>query len=58
MPIASRAQSDDVDSEAIALLRRTTDYLSSLQRFRVTTETSIEAVIKGGQNSTKRRCKP
>ena len=50
--MGSRAQSDEsdeVDSDAIALLRRTTDYLSSLKQFRVDTNTSIEAVISTGQ---------
>lgn len=51
-PIVSRAQTDQsdvVDSDAIALLKRTTDYLSSLKQFRVDSNTSIEAVILNGQ---------
>jgi hypothetical protein len=48
-PIASRAQSSDVDPDAIALLRRTTDYLTSLKQFRMEMDTTIEAVLSTGQ---------
>jgi hypothetical protein len=48
-PIAGRAQASDVDPDAIKLLRRTTDYLSSLKQFRVETDTTIEAVLSTGQ---------
>ena len=51
-PIVGHAQADqsnEVDADAIALLKRTTDYMSSLKQFRVDSNTSIEAVILTGQ---------
>jgi hypothetical protein len=48
-PTASLAQLSDVDSEAIELLRRTTDYLSGFKQFRVETDTTIECVLETGQ---------
>jgi hypothetical protein len=48
-PIASLAQPSEVDPDAIALLRRTTDYLTSLKQFRMETDTTIEVVLSTGQ---------
>lgn len=48
-PMASLAQSSEVDSDAIRLVRRATDYLAGLERFRVETETTIESVLSTGQ---------
>lgn len=48
-PSASPAQLSGVDSEAIELLRRTTDYLEGLKQFRVETDTTIECVLESGQ---------
>jgi hypothetical protein len=47
LPVPGFAQ--DVDPDAVALLRRTTDYLSSMKQFRVETDTTIEAVLANGQ---------
>ena len=43
-PATSLAQLSDVDSEAIELLRRTTDYLAGFNQFRMETDASIEMV--------------
>ena len=48
-PTASLAQFSAVDSEAIELLRRTTDYLEGFKQFRVDTDTTIECVLETGQ---------
>jgi hypothetical protein len=48
-PITSPAQSSDVDPDAIALLRRSTNYLAGLKQFRVETDTTIETVLDDGQ---------
>lgn len=48
-PITGLAQLSDVDSEAIELLRRSTDYLAAFEQFRVLTDTTIECVIESGQ---------
>src|SRR5262245_62378661 len=48
-PITSPAQPSDVDPDAIALLRRSTDYLAGLKQFRVETDTTIETVLNDGQ---------
>jgi hypothetical protein len=48
-PLAGGAQTNEVDPEAVKLLRRATDYLSALKQFRVETDTSLEAVISTGQ---------
>ena len=48
-PITSPAQPSDVDPDAIALLRRSTDYLTGLKQFRVETDTTIEYVLDDGQ---------
>ena len=49
LPIASVAQLSEVDPDAIYLLRRSTEYLSSLKQFRVEADTTIEAVLPAGQ---------
>jgi len=48
-PTTSFAELSDVDSEAIDLLRRTTDYLAGFKQFRVDTDTTIECVLETGQ---------
>lgn len=48
-PIASLAQSGEVNSDAIKELRRATDYLAGLKQFRLETDSSIDAVISTGQ---------
>ena len=48
-PATSLAQFSGVDSEAIDLLRRTTDYLAGFKQFRVDTDTTIECVLESGQ---------
>ena len=49
-PIASLAQSsEEVEPEAIALLRRATDYLEGLKQFRVEADTTIEVVLDDGE---------
>ena len=49
VPAPGIAQVGQVDPDAIALLRRSTDYLTTLKQFRVTTSTSIESVLSTGQ---------
>ena len=48
-PAMSSAQPAAIDPEAVALLRRSTDYLASLKQFRVDASSSIEAVVDNGQ---------
>jgi hypothetical protein len=48
-PTTGLAQLSDVDSEAIDLLRRTTDYLAGFKQFRVETDTTLECVLESGQ---------
>ena len=48
-PSLGAAQGSDLDPDAIALLRRTTDYLASLKQFRVDIDSTLEAVYTGGQ---------
>ena len=48
-PIASHAQAGDVDPDAVALLRRSTDYLAATKQFSLVTDTTIEAVLADGQ---------
>jgi hypothetical protein len=48
-PATCLAELSDVDSEAIELLRRTTDYLAGFKEFRVETDTTIEIVTSSGQ---------
>ena len=48
-PITSLAQPDVVEPEAIALLRRATDYLAALKQFRLDADATIEFVLADGQ---------
>ena len=48
-PIAGHAQAGDVDPDALALLRRSTDYLAATKQFSLVTDTTIEAVLPDGQ---------
>ena len=48
-PIATLAQTNDIDPAAIELLRRATAYLAGMKQFRMDTETTIEAVLANGQ---------
>ena len=48
-PIATLAQPNEIDPDAIQLLKRTTDYLAGLKQFRVDADTTIEAVMPSGQ---------
>lgn len=48
-PVAGHAQAGDVDPDALALLRRSTDYLAATKQFSLVTDTTIEAVIADGQ---------
>lgn len=43
------AQPNGVDPQATAVLRRMTDYLASLQRFKVDTQSSLDVVLTSGQ---------
>ena len=45
----SHAQSDAIDPDAVALLKRSTDYVAALKHFRVDTESSIELVTTDSQ---------
>ena len=48
-PIASFAQADEVDADALQLLRRSTEYLAGTNQFRVDADATIEAVLSTGQ---------
>ena len=48
-PLAGHAQAGDVDPDALALLRKSTDYLAATKMFSVITDTTIEAVLADGQ---------
>ena len=48
-PIAGHAQAGDVDPDALALLRKSTDYLAATKQFSLVTDTTIEAVLADGQ---------
>jgi hypothetical protein len=48
-PTVSRAQAPGVDPEAVKILKRTMDYLGSLQQFSVDTQNTVEDVLKSGQ---------
>jgi hypothetical protein len=48
-PLAGQAQAGDVDPDALALLRKSTDYLAATKLFSLVTDTSIEAVLADGQ---------
>jgi hypothetical protein len=47
-PTTSLAQFSGVDSDAVDLLRRTTDYVRSLQQFSVHTQNTLEHVLDSG----------
>ena len=49
LPAPGFAQTDPMEQDAVALLRRMTDYLSSLKQLRVETDTTLEVVISNGQ---------
>ena len=48
-PLAGLAQSGDVEPDALALLRKSTDYLASTKQFSLVTDTTIEFVPADGQ---------
>ncbi len=48
-PALSHAQSAGVDPQALAILKRMTDYLAGLKQFSVETRSSIDAVLTSGQ---------
>ncbi len=48
-PVAGHAQAGDVDPDALALLRKSTDYLAATKQFSLVTDTTIEAVLADGQ---------
>jgi hypothetical protein len=48
-PGAGHAQEAGVDPKAVAILKRSTDYLAGLKQFSVDTQSSIEAVLTSGQ---------
>ena len=49
LPIASVAQADEIDADALQLLRRSTDYLAGAKQFRIDTDSTIEIVLPNGQ---------
>lgn len=49
LPGAGFAQGDEIEPEAIELLRRATSYLAGMKQFRVDTTTTIEALLPSGQ---------
>ena len=48
-PAQSHAQSPGVEPQAVAILKRMTDYLAGLKQFSVETRSSIDAVLTSGQ---------
>jgi hypothetical protein len=48
-PLTGQAQAGDVDPDALALLRKSTDYLAATKLFSLVTDTTIEAVLADGQ---------
>jgi hypothetical protein len=48
-PASGHAQAGDVDSDALALLRGSTDYLAATKQFSIVMDTTIEAVLADGQ---------
>ena len=48
-PVAGHAQAGDIDPAALALLRKSTDYLVATKQFSLVTDTTIEAVLADGQ---------
>ena len=49
LPVATLAQTSDIDDGALQLLRRSTDYLEGSKQFRVDVDATIEAVTYSGQ---------
>lgn len=47
-PFAGHAQAGDVEPDALALLRKSTDYLAAAKVFSVVTDATIEAVLPDG----------
>ena len=48
-PVAGHAQAGDIDPAALALLRKSTDYLVATKQFSLVTDTTIEAVLRRRQ---------
>jgi hypothetical protein len=48
-PLAGHTQAGDVDADALALLRKSTDYLAATKVFSLVTDSTIEAVLANGQ---------
>jgi hypothetical protein len=48
-PVQAHAQVAGVDPKALAMLKRSTDYLAGLKQFSVDTHATIEAVLDSGQ---------
>ncbi len=48
-PLTGHAQASDIDPDALALLRKSTDYLAATKQFSVVTDTTIEVVPADGQ---------
>lgn len=48
-PLAGHAQAGEVDPDALALLRKSTDYLAATKVFSLVTDSTIEAVLANGQ---------
>ena len=49
LPLPSPAQTNNVDPDAIALLRRATDYFAGMHQFSLVADTTIEIVNDSGQ---------
>jgi len=49
LPCAAFAQSDEIDSQAVARLRSATDFLAAQQSFSMETRSTLEAVLTTGQ---------
>ena len=49
LPLPTLAQTSEVEDEAIQLLRRSTDFIGGLNKFRADTDATIEAVLTNGQ---------
>ena len=48
-PLTGHAQASDIDPDALALLRKSTDYLAATKQFSLVTDTTIEVVPADGQ---------
>jgi len=48
-PTLSAAQGEAIEPEALAILRRSTDYLASSKQFKVDTQAAVEVVMSNGQ---------